>query len=390
MKRSSFMNGNRFPWLKGCTAVLLLTLLLAPGCSLQILPPASLRFNAAVCVLDTTETGPDRTVAGAQVLLQSITYGERFETFSDSAGMAYFTDILPDRYNLLVSGRRVSITEIILINGQLQDTALFVAENDTLFLDVYAQTSRTSALLISEIYYSGAPPRPIPQYFHDQFLEIYNNSDVTLYLDSLIIADVDAGFKDDSLIHAIHAYMFPGSGTDYPIGPGEFIVVAQDAIDHSPAPINSINLLDANFEYYVPDGADVDNPNVRNMVQLHHKYGVDFLYSVFNDALVILKVNDPYALGYDGFNRLMLPKSAVIDGVEYRENTSQFDWKRLDASIDAGLTGGIPSYSNKSVERRIERTENDRIIFMDNNNSSLDFLILNVPTPGFCNQEVPQ
>ncbi|MDD4961519.1 MAG: DUF4876 domain-containing protein [Candidatus Marinimicrobia bacterium] len=390
MKQNPYNMRNRFQWAKGCAAALLLTLFLAPNCSLQILPPASMRFNAAICVLDTTETGADRTVADAVVLLQSITYGDRLETISDSAGMAYFTDILPDRYNLLVSGRRVSITEIILINGQLQDTALFVAENDTLFLDVYAQTSRTSALLISEIYYSGAPPKPIPQYYHDQFLEIYNNSNITLYLDSLIISDTEAGFQDDSLIHAIHAYMFPGSGSDYPIGPGEFIVVAQDAIDHSQAPVNSVNLLDANFEYYVSDQGDVDNPGVPNMIQLHHKYGIDFLYSVFNDALVILKVKDPYALGYDEFNRLMLPKSGVIDGVEYRENTSQFDWKRLDASIDAGLAGGIPGYSNKSVERRIERMEEGRFIFMDNNNSSLDFIILSKPTPGFCNQEVPQ
>lgn len=390
MKQNPYNKRYRFLWAKGYAAALLLILFLTLNCSLQILPPTSLRFHVAVNVLDTTETGPNRTVSDAQVLLQSITYGDRFEALSDSAGMAYFTDILPDRYNLLVSGRRVSLTEMLLINGQLQDTALYIPENDTLLLDIYVQISRTSALLISEIYYSGAPPKPVPQYFHDQFLELYNNSDVTLYLDSLIIADVDAGFKDDTLIHAIHAYMFPGSGTDYPIGPGEFIVVAQDAIDHSPAPINSVNLLGADFEYYVPDGADVDNPHVRNMIQLHHKYGVDFLYSVFNDALVVLKVKNPYAIGYDGFNRLLLPKSAVIDGVEYRENTSQFDLKRLDASIDAGLTGGIPSYSNKSVERRIERTENDRIIFMDNNNSSLDFMILNVPTPGFCSQEVPQ
>jgi len=371
-----------FPLLFG----LLMPVLLYINCTFEphIEPPLSMRFSTQVTILDTTAEGSDTLVAGADVVLQSITYGDYYETLTDSSGVAFFPNIIPDRYNILATGRRVfSITEMININGQLQDTSLYIENNDTLRLKIIAQTSLSSPLVISEIYYSGAPPRPTPQYFHDQFLEIYNNSDMTLYLDSLIIADVEYGFRDDSLIHAIHTYMFPGSGTDYPIEPGQCIVVAQDAIDHSPAPINSVNLLNADFEYYVPQGGDVDNPNVTNMIQLHHKMGVDFLYSVFRDALVIMQVKDPFALGYDGLNRLLLPKSGVIDGVEYRDNTSELYMKRLDASIDAGLAGGIPSYSGKSIERRIERIEEGRIILMDNNNSSLDFHVLNTPTPGY-------
>ncbi|MBW6458724.1 MAG: DUF4876 domain-containing protein [FCB group bacterium] len=381
MKKKTSLSKN----IKSGLPLFIIPILFLMHCTFEphIEPPSSMRFSTQITIRDTTAEGRDTLVAGANVILQSITYGDYHETLTDSFGVALFSHIIPDRYNILATGRRVSITEMVNINGQLQDTSLYIGENDTLRLEIIAQTSRSSALVISEIYYSGAPPKPVPQYFHDQFLEIYNNSNTTLYLDSLIIADVEAGFRDDSLIHAIHAYMFPGSGTDYPIEPGQCIVIAQDAIDHSPPPINSLNLLNADFEYYVPQGGDVDNPNVTNMIQLHHKYGVDFLYSVFRDALVIIQVKDPFALGYDGFERLLLPKSGVIDGVEYRDNTSQLDMKRLDASIDAGLAGGIPSYSGKSIERKIERIEDGRIILMDNNNSSLDFRILETPTPGY-------
>jgi hypothetical protein len=372
------------------TGLAIFLLIAAGACTLPVDPPDSMRFSAGISVLDTTASGAERTVEGAQVILQSITYGDRYEAVSDSSGIALFSDLLPDRYNILATGRRISGLDYLIFNGQLQDTALYAGANDTLRLELPTHISKTSALLISEIYYTGAIPNPVPQYFHDQFLELYNNSDQTLYLDSLIIADLDGGFIDDSLLHCVHAYMFPGSGTDYPIGPGEFMVIAQDAIDHSLPPINSVNLENADFEYYVSDKGDVDNPHVTNMIQIHHKYGVDFLYSVFNNALVVLKTDDPYRYGYDGFERLLIPKRDVIDGVEYRANTSQVNTKYLDSGIDGGMTGDIPSYSNKSVERRIESLIDDRIIFMDNNNSSIDFIVLEIPTPGFCNQEVPQ
>ena len=64
--------------------------------------------------------------------------------------------------------------------------------------------------------------------------------------------------------------------------------------------------------------------------------------------------------------------------------------KRVDGSIDGGLTGGIPSYSSQSVERLIDRYEDGRMILMDNNNSSLDFHVLKPPTPGWIEEEVAE
>ncbi|RKY53904.1 MAG: hypothetical protein DRP93_05840, partial [Candidatus Neomarinimicrobiota bacterium] len=171
--------------------------MIAISCTLNITPPASMRFSAQVTIIDTTAEGLDSLVSGASVTMQSITYGDIREAKTNSLGIAIFNNLLPDRYNILASGNRVNLTDIIIINGQLQDTSLFIENNDTLNLSIIAQTSRTSALVISEIYYSGAIPNPIPQYFHDQFTEIYNNSSATIYLDSLLIADVEYGFATD-------------------------------------------------------------------------------------------------------------------------------------------------------------------------------------------------
>ena len=362
------------------------------SCTETVSPPDSMRLDLVITVIDTsafTQTLTDSTlVDSAQVFVNSLSYGHYFFKLTDTLGQAVFHQVLPDVYSISVT-KRLSAAEVEQVvgspneralNGQLQGLEVSGVVFDTV---VYVTPVALGELLISEIYYNGSPADPIPYYFHDQFLELYNNSQSTIYFDSLIIADVSYGHTDEDVIHAIHAYMFPGSGSDYPLEPGEFAVVAQDAIDHSSVNLSSIDLSGADFEYYVKDKGDVDIQEVPNMIMLNHKYGIDFLYSVFNDALVILRVDDPYEYGYDNFDELLLPKSAILDGVDYRDNLIELDHKRLDIIIDAGLTGGFDAYSRKSVERRIDFFREGLPVLMDNNNSSIDFQVLNSPTPGY-------
>ncbi len=367
-------------------------LLLFQSCTNTVEPPDSMRLDYIITVKDksdyTTKIFNTSLVESAQVYISSLAYGHYYSAYSDSNGQVILPQILPDIYNISVT-RRLSSQQVGIatgvevegvLNGQLQGVNV---QGEICSSTVFVEPVVLSKLVISEIYYNGSPKNPIPYYFHDQFLELYNNSNDTLYLDSLIVADVDYGHREEDLIYAIHAYMFPGNGTDYPLAPGELVIVAQDAINHSLANLSSIDLSHADFEYYVKDKGDVDVQGVTNMIMLHHKYGVDFLYSVFNNALVILKVDDPYALGYGNYEQLLLPKSAVLDGVDYRDNLTEMDNKRLDPSIDAGLTGGFDAYSGKSVERNIDHFKDGRPVLMDNNNSSIDFHVLNSPTPSY-------
>ncbi|MEA3296196.1 MAG: DUF4876 domain-containing protein [Patescibacteria group bacterium] len=365
------------------------------SCEEDIIKPDSMRITLRVEVIDTsifTKTlSGDSLVSNANVYINSISYSQQKEALTDSNGVAVFENLLPDNYSITIS-KNISKEDAMKVNGnyvrwimsnQIQDTMLFDIIDKEIEIRIILKLIKPGTLIFSEIYYNGSPANPIPYYFHDQFTEIYNNSSETIYLDSLMIADVDYGHKDEDVIHSIHSYMFPGDGTTYPIAPGEYVIVAQDAINHSEINPGSVDLHNADFEYYVKDHGDVDNPDITNMIQIQHKYGIDFLYSVMNDAIVLMKVKDPFALGYDTFDCLLLPKSAVIDGVEYREKLSEMDKKRLDATIDGGITGGLEMYQGKSIERKFERFEDDRAILMDNNNSSIDFHVLDTATIGY-------
>ncbi|MCK4577860.1 MAG: DUF4876 domain-containing protein [Candidatus Marinimicrobia bacterium] len=361
------------------------------ACTEQVTPPESVRLDLTVTVIDTfgyTRFATDTTlVDSAAVMVNSLTYQTAFSAQTDSNGQTCLEQMLPDKYTFSATKRiPVEIVEGVLgfplelaLNGHAPNIEIDADHNE---IDLYMVPVLIGQLLISEIYYSGAPPNPA-FYFHDQFIELYNNSGSTFYLDSLIIADVSYGHIDEDYIHAVHAYMFPGSGADYPLGPGQFVIVAQDAINHLDKNPNSIDLSGADFEYYVKGKGDVDNPDTPNMIQLHHKYGIDFLYSVMNNAIVLVKVDDPYQYGYDQFNELLIPKTAIMDGVEYKEDLNEVDLKRLDITIDAGLAGGFAPYTGRSIERVIADTKDGRAVLMDNNNSSFDFQVLDKPTIGY-------
>ncbi|PIS31142.1 MAG: hypothetical protein COT43_00260 [Candidatus Marinimicrobia bacterium CG08_land_8_20_14_0_20_45_22] len=367
----------------------LLFVLLFVSCTENVTPPDSMRLNLHVTVVDTTDftvrlTGKNQ-VDDARVFISSVTFYNYFEAWTDTSGLASFEKILPDQYNVSVTKRIIQIIDGVkierVLNGQLTNIDISGGDSE---ITVFVGPTSPGTLIFSEIYYNGSPPVPpnrLPQYYHDQFTEIYNNSADTLYLDGKIICDVEYGYIDDDYTHSVHANQFPGTGKDYPILPGEMKIIAQDAIDHTQFVPVSVDLSNADFEYFVD--SDVDNPSVTNMVQIHHKYGYDVLYSVMNCAIILLEVKDPYAYGYDNYNCIKFPKSAILDGVDYRDNLQEVEYKRLDPSIDAGLTGGFPMYSHKSIHRQIDYIDNGRIVLMDNNNSTIDFQVLNFPTPGY-------
>lgn len=354
-------------------------LLIWHACSENVTPPESMRLNLDITIIDTS--GFTQSIYGttsvpdAKVYLNSVSYYNVYDTLTDSSGVASFNDILPDIYNIAVTRRLVTDYSTVLLNGQIVNTTISGGDQN---ITLTVQSSKSSKIIFNEIYYNGSIKNPIPYYFHDQFTELYNNSDDVIYLDSLIIADAEYESIGDSYIHSVHAYMFPGDGDDYPLEPGEMVIVAQDAINHSAN--NSVDLSNAEFEYYAYGQSDVDYP-ATNMIQLHHKYGVDFLYSVGKDAIVLLKVPDPYAYGYDSYNQIMFPNSAVLDGIEYRVDLTDYTNKRLGPTIDAGFTGGFEIYQSKSVQRKIDYYKDGRAILMDNNNSSIDFEVIKPPTP---------
>ena len=126
----------------------------------------------------------------------------------------------------------------------------------------------TDQVKINELYYAGTPNYT----YQDQYVELYNAGTTTAYLDgALLIRGVDT--------LASRVFRFPGEvgGMLYPITPGEFVVVAQDAYDFFAEDSLSVDLLNVAFETYCEHEEEPgDNPNVPNLSDVID-IGVDYV-----------------------------------------------------------------------------------------------------------------
>ena len=123
-------------------------------------------------------------------------------------------------------------------------------------VNVKAQTKNGAfvytSLLFKEIYINGSPG----WYFRDQFYEIYNNGPETVYLDGICFAETVYANWDYSVVYQwdipdAGKYVFveivwqiPGSGTDYPLAPGESASIAQWATNHTAESLGGASSID--------------------------------------------------------------------------------------------------------------------------------------------------
>lgn len=336
--------------------------------------------------------GSDK-VRGAQINLKSNLLGLEYNLTTDSNGLVSITGIISDKYIItanrvmtpdemqIVSGTPAS--NIKLINRTKRIIELNASSNQEIIIEM-DMVAGTSPLVMSEIYACGPPGAGL--YYHDKYVEIFNQSDSTLYLDGLIIAVVYVyaptwtHYRDDpEYVHSKNIWYFPGNGTDYPIQPGQFILCAEDAIDHRINAPNSVDLSQSDFEFYKDDAPDIDNPAIPNMIRFYQPSGTDWLIAGETGALVLAKCPIDSIKPFD--DQFLIPYKTILDGVEYMSDPTRLDRKILNESIDAGATGGIQFYTGKSMER-ILISDIGRKILKDENNSSVDFMIISPPSPG--------
>jgi len=244
---------------------------------------------------------------------------------------------------------------------------------------IIAKPVSSSGISINEVYYSG----PVNNifYFYDQFLELYNSSDSIKYLDGMIVGrllsddskgaapgeDVD----NDNVIDGIgigRLFKFPGKPGEknFPFLPKSFILLASDAADHRSSVPGSIDLRNAQWEFFNQYSAnDIDNPVSANLINMRSEQTADFLLNLIGDVVVITNGCD--STWEDG-----LDISTIIDGVEYQDSSNP---KTLSSKVDRGYVSGPPRYSGRSVQRREPG--------MDSNDGSIDWEIIPAPTPGY-------
>jgi uncharacterized protein DUF4876 len=304
-----------------------------------------------------------------------------FET-SNNAGKVVFDNLSYSEY--LLYSEFIDVIQLNDSTGKMDTVKVGVnglPEINTNRIDTVFVSSVIPNLVINEIFYAGSDRSSF--YFYDQYVELYNSSKQTKYLDGLMLCRANQSnnpnLEINDYVQALYVFQFPGdplTGTSYPIEPGEFIVVAGDALDHSLFVDAALDLSHAGWEFYNPYAGEPDNP-ADNVINILPERGVDFLINLSHNAIILADGSEwEYGDFTSGgtYQFVHIPIENVIDAVEYSSNSEST--KQLTRRLDAGFAGvGMSKYSGKSVERRIPG--------FDTNNSRLDFVILNDPTPGF-------
>lgn len=347
------------------------------GCAEK--PPTAFDGDASLVVValwDSTATDSvDNLIPlqNAKVILTS-QYGMMVRS-TDDEGKLILTNLPSSTYSISVRLTHPDDPNIMLIGSTKE---IEIISGKTTYDTIYTKPISSTGIAINEIYSAG----PVNNifFFFDQFIELYNASDSVRYLDGMMVMRVSgnndgkgpgADEDDDGDIDgATFVFKFPGKPEEnnYPIYPKQFIVLASDAVDHRKIVATSIDLSDADWEFYNQYSAeDIDNPSVPNLINMRSDRTADFLINLVGDVIVISSgVDSVWADGID--------ISTVIDGVEYQSMPHPQSKKTLDNRVDRGYVLSPPRYSGRSMQRREPG--------VDTNDSSNDFEIISPPTPG--------
>ena len=143
----------------------------------------------------------------------------------------------------------------------------------------------------------------------------------------------------------------------------------------------------------------IDNPDVPNMTIINANTTANYFTLPYTGQPIILaKLPDgvnPINYANDKANFkvrpdgslstefLMIPQEYVLDGINIVNSNPDKRVVRLRSEVDAGYIFMSADYAGKSIRRKVESIAADgRVIFKDTNNSSVDFLSDQTPTPG--------
>lgn len=282
-------------------------------------------------------------------------------------------------------------------------------------VDLYENTSvkvkldliYESPLLFKEIFTAGGKAG----YTQDTYFEIVNNSDEVQYLDQLVLLYSSAALKAPNAWQANgvtdiyyqsqgSVVAFPGSGKDYPIQPGQSVVIANDATNHQEADPDGIHsdLSNADWEIYLEysrmGDTDYNAPNL-SAIFYNNEYMRAFGLGFFNGAYILAKLPvtpEAYAADENSYSTLPgststtrymgIPSKYVLDAVEAWDRDDEEHYPYFLPKDDAHAVWAAVGFDGKALRRKVAKIENGRVYYKDTNNSSEDFLTDQPQTPG--------
>ena len=282
-------------------------------------------------------------------------------------------------------------------------------------VDLYENTSvkvkldliYESPLLFKEIFCAGGKAG----YTQDTYFEIVNNSDEVQYLDQLVMLYGSAAQKAPNAWQASgvtdiyyqsqgSVVAFPGSGKDYPIQPGQSVVIANDATNHQEADPDGIHsdLSKADWEIYLEysrmGDTDYEAPNL-SPIFYNNAYMRAFALGFFNGAYILAKLPvTPEAYAADSTSYSTTPGTTsatlymgiaskyVLDAVEAWDRDDAEHYPYFLPKDDAHAVWAPVGFEGKALRRKVAKIENGRVYYKDTNNSAEDFLTDQPQTPG--------
>lgn len=283
------------------------------------------------------------------------------------------------------------------------------AENSTINLNTYVYVP-TDDFIISEIFFAGTLRPTGNQYYGDDYIKIYNNTDHVLYADGLtfleskFLTTQKYNYRPNVMASAFTVqaiYTIPGSGTDYPVMPGEELILCDTGIDHRVANENSFDLSNADFEWFdvstSPSHLDIDSPTMPNLDKwycytqsfflLHNRgfkawalaripidkeeYLAQYMYRYNYEVIVEAGT---YPMSQQAYK---IPNEWIVDAVNCSVE-SEYAWNVVHSSLDRGYAycGTMDHDKTRyfhSVRRKMLYLKNGRPVLKDTNNSSVDF-----------------
>lgn len=378
--------------------------------------------------------------ANIPVKITNLVSGQEITANTNNDGIAIFASVAPGNYTVSATKNYTAeefytATSVYVSSNVAYNATGTQAINLNTNIQLQLQAGKIGDLVIKQFYYAGSNVSTGAS-FRDQFVEIYNNSNQPIYLDSLYFGNTwqnvstkisagglpldwskspgmpaNIGDPNKDYIYAKYLFMIPGSGKEHRLDPGESIVIATNGINHTQDyvtnngtvqsitnPALSVDLSKADFETYLveydranttgtftPYRWDIDNPRVANVDIIHVRQGNEWtMDATGREDFFILKPSTAYTVkdwprysvpGSPTSFCAQLKASDVIDAVEILTPLESNRYpKRLPIALDA--TGTFVTggqYSSQSLIRKTIKTVEGRRILQDTNNSSKDF-----------------
>ena len=363
----------------------------------------------STCTVTLTVSRPaelaDATVLSETIAFRNVASGKTTE-FASGQTITLLTGLYDVGYTAEVR----SATGALLTMRAAQTSVSITERAASLALSAYCN-AETDDLMIVEVFFSGTLQSSGNQYYGDDYVKPYNNTDHVVYADGITLFESKftttqkyehSPYIMDTAMNVQALYTIPGNGREHPVAPGQYLLLADTGIDHRVANPNSFDLSAADFEWYdvstVPTSLDIDGPTVPNLDKwycytksfflLHNRgfkaYGIaripmerdaylrQYLYDYDYTLVTVAGTFPMTGTGY------ALPNSWILDVVTCSV-ASEYAWNVCAPSLDAGWThcGTIDKDKTRyfhSVRRKLLRFADDgRPIFKDTNNSAVDF-----------------